>query len=297
MGQYYYPIALGKKKRSIKGYFLAHAYDNGLKLMEHSYLRNNFVAAVMTYLNKVGGGRLVWAGDYADEEPDTFKITKEQALPIWQAKVNEGIITCSFDEFYKSKDESLYDENNENASNLYHLCKGRPQITIASEDIKEQNFRFIVNEDKKEIVDLWDVVSFDGWEVHPLPLLTAEGNGRGGGDYDGTSMSLVGSWARDNIKVLSEVDYTTINNFKARGYKVINPLFAETYSIERTLGNIVKAYTNLKEEAIGGELSKRDKDNIKAHIKALRELIKVEKEPKTAEAKIEVEAQNAEVSQ
>jgi len=35
---------------------------------------------------------------------------------------------------------------------------------------------------------------------HPLPLLTVEGNGRGGGDlYD--APPFVGSWARDVISV------------------------------------------------------------------------------------------------
>jgi hypothetical protein len=38
---------------------------------------------------------------------------------------------------------------------------------------------------------------------HPLPLLTAEGNGRGGGDYRGES-PLIGSWARDVISVETE---------------------------------------------------------------------------------------------
>jgi hypothetical protein len=37
-------------------------------------------------------------------------------------------------------------------------------------------------------------------KYHPLPLLTCEGNGRGGGDYRGDS-PLIGSWARDIISV------------------------------------------------------------------------------------------------
>lgn len=35
------------------------------------------------------------------------------------------------------------------------------------------------------------------WVTHPLPLLTAIGNGRGGGDYHGTNESMVGMWAMD----------------------------------------------------------------------------------------------------
>ena len=36
--------------------------------------------------------------------------------------------------------------------------------------------------------------------IHPLPLLTVEGNGRGGGDL-GQPPSWVGSWSRDVISV------------------------------------------------------------------------------------------------
>jgi hypothetical protein len=38
-----------------------------------------------------------------------------------------------------------------------------------------------------------------------LPLLTAEGNGRGGGDYRGENENLIGSWARDIISVEMEI--------------------------------------------------------------------------------------------
>ena len=284
MGQYYYPIILGKKGNSIKGYFLSHSYDNGIKLMEHSYLRNNFVAAVMTYLNKEGGARLVWAGDYADKEPDTLKISKEKALPIWQKKVSEGTLTCSFNEFYASKDEILYDEKNEGADNLYGLCSryvaddgklihaGRPEIKIANEDINE-GFRFIVNTTKKQVIDLWDVKGFDGWQIHPLPLLTCEGNGRGGGDYEGTNMKLVGTWARDFITVPTEVDYTYLRSLQAQGYEVINPLFAETYNLNRSADLMVEAYANLKKEL---NLSHTEEEHIKKIIKELRDILKGE---------------------
>ena len=37
--------------------------------------------------------------------------------------------------------------------------------------------------------------------INPLPLLTALGNGRGGGDYSGTDEDKVGIWARDVLSV------------------------------------------------------------------------------------------------
>jgi hypothetical protein len=41
--------------------------------------------------------------------------------------------------------------------------------------------------------------------LHPLPLLTVEGNGRGGGDLH-DAPPIVGSWARDVISVEQSVD-------------------------------------------------------------------------------------------
>jgi len=42
----------------------------------------------------------------------------------------------------------------------------------------------------------------EGWRIHPLPLLTCEGNGRGGGDYHGEDPNhLIGRWARKRIMV------------------------------------------------------------------------------------------------
>jgi hypothetical protein len=45
----------------------------------------------------------------------------------------------------------------------------------------------------------------DGWKIHPLPLLTCEGNGRGGGDYGGIDRYLVGLWARNRISVSNDI--------------------------------------------------------------------------------------------
>ena len=42
-------------------------------------------------------------------------------------------------------------------------------------------------------------------KYHPLPLLVAEGNCRGGGDYNGINENIVGSWARDVISVENNI--------------------------------------------------------------------------------------------
>lgn len=71
------------------------------------------------------------------------------------------------------------------------------------------NHTFIVNHTKKEYVVTTN-------HFHPLPILTAEGNGRGGGDYRGADEDLVGTWARHVISVEMEApaDYTMlVHNF------------------------------------------------------------------------------------
>ena len=48
MGQYYMPLLIGKDKKILR--FYSHHYNNGLKLMEHSWVGNNFVNAVLGYI-------------------------------------------------------------------------------------------------------------------------------------------------------------------------------------------------------------------------------------------------------
>jgi hypothetical protein len=145
----------------------SHDYNNGLKLMEHSWIGNHFVAAVETLIAKGGkwfGDRIVWAGDYADNEPDT--ITEE----------------------------------NKDGENLFGMCEAKVNPTVPK---AENGYRFLVNLDTNEFVDKDKVPKCsadwnDGEQIHPLPLLTCEGNGRGGGDFHGES-DLVGKWARNRI--------------------------------------------------------------------------------------------------
>lgn len=154
MGQYFKPINIEKKE-----YLLAHDYGDGLKLMEHSYLQNNFVNAVENLLAE--GGRwhkcsLVWAGDYADDE-----VGHNQ--------------------------------------NLYWLADKKVSVFHPT-----TSYRYILNHTKKLFVDKDKTEdSEDNWGVHPLPLLTCEGNGRGGGDYRGDKE--VGMWARDIISMSNEI--------------------------------------------------------------------------------------------
>ncbi len=172
MGQYYKPTCLEENKRTPKAWMYSHQYGNGLKLMEHSWMKNNFVNTVESLLKKGGPWYkqpIVWAGDYADKD--------------------KGLTT-----------------------NVYRRCTDTTKIQ-PEEKIIGMRSPFIVNHTLKQFVDKRKVPKVDGWAIHPLPLLTCEGNGDGGGDYFGADANnLIGTWARNIISVETKApaDYVEI---------------------------------------------------------------------------------------
>ena len=57
------PLLIGSDKKILR--FYSHNYNNGLKLMEHSWVGNNFVNAVLSHI-KDNPMRVAWVGDYSD---------------------------------------------------------------------------------------------------------------------------------------------------------------------------------------------------------------------------------------
>ena len=178
MGQYYTPIILGDfahlritKSEFIRLWLSSFFYSNGLKLMEHSYINNKFVSA-FEYLISPDGifhmSRVVWAGDYADNEPDSELNLNQMASEIDR----------KMEKTDKTHDVSCY--------------------------------RYIVNHTKKIYVDKSALTT----NIHPLPLLISEGNGRGGGDYSGQNKELCGTWARDMISVERTIDHLEYTELK-----------------------------------------------------------------------------------
>jgi hypothetical protein len=83
-------------------------------------------------------------------------------------------------------------------------------------------YKYLVNLDKKEYV-VMPVYNVNSWKVHPLSLLCANSNQRGGGDYYQAhskktgdeiecSMELVGTWAYNHIGFTNDKD--VIKGFK-----------------------------------------------------------------------------------
>lgn len=189
MGQYYIAVILGPQpehkgdREFIRAWVSSYSYGCGAKLMEHSYIGNGFTNSVERLLSPEGAfwkSRFVWAGDYADPEEEDKENTTLHAMT---------------NEEHEGKEET---PNGESLS-----CE----------------YSFIVNHTKKQYVDKSKVIEDSrGFRIHPLPLLTAEGNGRGGGDYSGSHEDLVGSWARDVISVEKKIP---------NGYTLLDAAFHE----------------------------------------------------------------------
>lgn len=95
------------------------------------------------------------------------------------------------------------DKDKNRKTNVYDRCTDNKQVNPTAKS-KTQH-RYLVNHSQKTFVDKWKTPKSPdawGWKIHPLPLLTCDGNGRGGGDFRGENY-LVGAWARDVISVES----------------------------------------------------------------------------------------------
>lgn len=188
MGQYYRPTILGNNGK-IKATTIGWDWGcMGAKLMETSWVHNPMVNAVEQLLaGKFKGSRVVWAGDYADER-ENGRTTYDMA-------------------------------SDDNATKVTDLVEVR-EVKYNNIPYKETDFvqyKWVLNRDKKIAVEIPKYDS-EEWNVHPLPILTADGNGRGGGDYGGTAMEYVGAWAYDHISVANRLP---------KGYKKIDIRFAE----------------------------------------------------------------------
>jgi len=171
-------------------------FGSGAKLREHSWAKNPFVRFVERQL-MITPQRVVWSGDYADEEdpstitPFEIKALADEKSEYWNSKVlkEKGINLYSLSDIVGklTHDESV-------KSKYKHDYKSVAPLTA----------KYLVNHDRKEFVDKTKTPKDnDGWQMHPLPLLTCEGNGRGGGDYRGES-DLIGIWARNIIGVVTK---------------------------------------------------------------------------------------------
>ena len=191
MGQYYNSV-LKNEKGEIKSY-----YNFGLKLMEHSWFSNAYVNSVCEKLIN-NPHHIAWVGDYADEEDYVDRDNAEMVKSLVDYRVNDN-----------------------------------PAIELKSETAPYGLFGYLlINHSRKLFINMEDyyrnsVLNYgedrkDAWVIHPLPLLTAVGNGKGGGDYYRKALNVedVGIWAGDLIEVKKyDDDYQWNRETKQWQYK------------------------------------------------------------------------------
>ena len=190
-------------------------------------MRNDLVRAVVRLLTPSGEWhktRIVWGGDYADHGAHIPKRL-QKAYSKWYAKYHakyaaeypQNLIPNVYDMGMDAEESVTVKEKEKKIkAPKWAFMEVRPE-PLTDEEAKR--FHFIVNHTKKEFVNLNTVPNNDGWRVHPLPLLTSSGNGRGGGDYHPEAgKEYVGKWAGDVISA---------EETAPAGYTKIKPDFKE----------------------------------------------------------------------
>lgn len=155
----------------------------GAKLMEHSWWENSTCKALAASIVD-NPAKVCWCGDYAEDEE--CKALGFSYGEVWGDEADDK------------------------------------EIDPAPEGFSLDNYKYLVNHDKKQYVDLAKyrkACTDDGWCVFPVSILTSLGNGRGGGDYYRDD-ELVGSWAFDTIEI-------TNNDVEIDGFTEIEPVFVD----------------------------------------------------------------------
>jgi hypothetical protein len=167
MGQYYEAAIIKDNKTTVVKHMESWDYDNGSKLMEHSYVGNSFVTVFETLLVE-NPQRVCWAGDYADP--------------------------C------KNRKTNIYSRCTDKTKVM-----PAPMSEVECDEFNEK-YPYVVNHSTKQYINKNLMPEIPDWgaKIHPLPLLCCEGNSCGGGDYrieTEPDFVLIGTWARDKISI------------------------------------------------------------------------------------------------
>lgn len=181
MGQYYHTYVI---KENGKEHFLNRRVEGEdyvpAKLMEHSWVGNAWSEAVVDFfLRDNKKARVFWVGDYYAEQAAEFHCSN--------GGETFGVLISK----YPKLKEACANKNTDILPAAKNQC----------------NSGYLLNYDAKKFLDIKNYCKFSnsgGWILHPLPLLTACGNGLSSGDYskDYINSSLVGCWAGDLISLV-----------------------------------------------------------------------------------------------
>lgn len=221
MGQYYKPVLIGPRD-GVK-WLYSHEYShNGMKLMEHSYMGNSFVNAVLSQILH-HPMRVAWMGDYADEPWSGLEPYQEKMDKYAFLKLYEMIWPCegAADKKKKIHPEPLSMFTGVSDFTGWYLVNHTQRVYINLKTYAERN-------KWREHYKDWRTGETEEWDmcIHPLPLLTACGNNRGGGDYYDShpGFDQIGTWAFDKIEFTA---------FEPEGYKEVSYRFTEQETVKQ----------------------------------------------------------------
>lgn len=141
----------------------------------------------------IRGGRrkVAWVGDYSLEPYDPGEDAYARALPFREFAALYEIAQGESD-FPSIKRTAFFKQD---VDCLMHYTRGM----------------FLLNHSKALYIDIASYIKrstdAEGWCLSPLPLLTACGNGRGGGDFykEHSGFEYVGAWAFDWVEYADHV--------------------------------------------------------------------------------------------
>lgn len=139
---------------------------NGYKLMETSYIGNQLVNHIIDELvaHRDDSPRLAWIGEYLDDVDDE---SYPEDLKFLVRTVNSPF------------------EHSLRVTPVQDACP--PKVWIRCPELGQYV--------------LYDRTTGGDLRIAAIPLLCAVGNGLGGGDYEGTNMELIGTWAMRPLEV------------------------------------------------------------------------------------------------
>jgi len=198
VGQYY-KIAFRNVGMAIKAKVVDPGYvRTSRKLTEHSYI-GNMLCDAFAWMIHCNPTKIIWCGDYAEDVEEK----------------TQGLLSLG---------DIHWDEN-------VTVPKGIKETIVATNRKFNYNGRFLVNHSIREYLDFNDYFATCGGKgeggdtYNPIPLLTAVGNGLGGGDYYGVDRErYVGAWAWDSISIEDELP---------RGYCRITPRFMDKRNLSK----------------------------------------------------------------
>lgn len=170
-------------------------YGWSMEILDHAYVGKDFMLVIEKLLSdEWKHDRIVWAGEFMPYYVYTNEFVKDSEIE--KAKNND--VEFNLHEFaIKHLNQHLDDFGGYTGAKEY------------------SGYKYLVNHSKREFIRKVDT-KHDSWNIHPLPLLTACGNGEGDSDYNGTYMEFIGRWTSDNISA---------EDIEPTSFREISPIF------------------------------------------------------------------------